>query len=97
MMQIQADILKIPLYRPKMTEVTALGAAIAAGIAVGVWDDLSNMRKILSEEQVEDTFTSRLNDKERKRKADLWDWGVERSLGWVREELQYPRSAELSN
>jgi glycerol kinase len=45
-MQTQADILGIPINRPVMRETTALGAAIAAGIAVGVWKDFNELKEI---------------------------------------------------
>ena len=85
-MQVQADMLTISLFRPKMTEVTALGAAIAGGIAAGVWRDLAEMQKVLGEEHKEDTFAANLSDIERQRKWELWEWGVQRSLGWIKEE-----------
>jgi glycerol kinase len=88
MMQIQADTLAISIHRPEMTEVTALGAAIAAGIATGVWKDLEDMQKALGEVHEEDVFNGRLNDDERQKKWELWEWGVERSLGWVKEGLE---------
>jgi glycerol kinase len=45
-MQIQADVLGIPVVRPAMRDTTALGAAIAAGLAVGVWKSIDEIRKI---------------------------------------------------
>ena len=43
-MQFQSDILGIPLYQPKIRETTALGAAYLAGLAVGFWKDLDEIR-----------------------------------------------------
>ena len=43
-LQIQADLVGIPVVRPEMTETTSLGAALAAGLAVGVWKDLSEFQ-----------------------------------------------------
>jgi len=88
MMQVQADVLTISLHRPAMTEVTALGAAIAAGLATGVWKDIKAMEEALGEEHLEDVFSGRVSEEERRRKWELWEWGVERSLGWVREGLE---------
>jgi glycerol kinase len=88
MMQIQADVLTISLHRPEMTEVTALGAAIAAGLATGVWKDIADMEKALGKEHVEDVFNGYLNEVERQKKWELWEWGVERSLGWVKQGLE---------
>uniref|UniRef100_A0A093V400 glycerol kinase n=1 Tax=Talaromyces marneffei PM1 TaxID=1077442 RepID=A0A093V400_TALMA len=45
-MQIQADLVSIPVYRPKMRETTALGAAIAAGLALGLWRNFTELRDI---------------------------------------------------
>jgi glycerol kinase len=71
-----------------MTEVTALGAAIAAGLATGVWKDIADMGKALGEEHVEDVFSGQLSEGERQEKWELWEWGVERSLGWVKQGLE---------
>jgi|SRR5579862_6585540 len=94
MMQIQSDVLTIPLHRPRMTEVTALGAAIAAGMATGVWKDLEAMEAALGEVHEEDVFEGRLSDEERKKKWELWEWGVERSLGWIKEGLESVQTIE---
>jgi glycerol kinase len=88
MMQIQADVLTISLHRPKMTEVTALGAAIAAGIATDVWEDLDDMQRALGQVHEEDIFTGQLSDDERQQKWELWEWAVKRSLGWIKEGLE---------
>ena len=96
MMQIQSDILAIPLYRPKMTEITALGAAIAAGIATGVWRDLSEMETALGEVHEEDVFEGRLSDEEREKKWEMWEWGVERSFGWLRDDLESVQNVDES-
>jgi glycerol kinase len=88
MMQIQSDILTISIHRPEMTEITALGAAIAAGIATGVWKDLEHLDKAFGEVHNEDVFNGNLSEKEREKKWELWEWGVERSFGWVKEELE---------
>ena len=87
-MQVQSDVLTISLHRPSMTEVTALGAAIAAGLATGVWKDIKDMEAALGEEHQEHVFSGRLSEDERRKKWELWEWGVERSLGWVKEGLE---------
>jgi len=94
MMQIQSDVLTISLHRPEMTEITALGAAIAAGLAAGVWKDLEDMQRAMGEVHEENVFTGKLTDKERQRKWELWEWGVERSFGWVKEEWNDVLSAD---
>ena len=45
LMQFQSDILGVPVVRPQVAETTALGAAYAAGLAVGFWDDLEDLRQ----------------------------------------------------
>ena len=88
MMQIQSDVLTISLHRPEMTEITALGAAIAAGLATKVWKNLDDMERMFGEVHKEDVFNGRLSDEERGKKWELWEWGVERSLGWIKEGLE---------
>ncbi len=51
LMQFQADLLGVPVIRPKVTETTALGAAYAAGLAVGFWNDLGELRANWSEDK----------------------------------------------
>jgi glycerol kinase len=94
MMQIQSDVLTISLHRPEMTEVTALGAAIAAGLATGMWDDVEAMESALGEVHQEDVFTGKLSEEERQKKWELWEWGVERSLGWIKEGLEDVQTTE---
>jgi glycerol kinase len=88
MMQIQADALTISIHRPEMTEITALGAAIAAGLAAGVWRDVKSMETVFGEHHREDRFEGRLDNEARGKKWALWEWGVEKSFGWVKDELQ---------
>ncbi|KAJ1526179.1 hypothetical protein ONE63_009338 [Megalurothrips usitatus] len=77
-MQLQADLSGIPVVRPLMTEATALGAAIAAGVAEGVdvWDLDSTVDVPC------DIFYPRMNDNEREILHQKWKKAVERSLGW---------------
>jgi len=100
MMQIQSDVLTISLHRPEMTEITALGAAIAAGLATNVWKDLTYMEKEFGQVHKEDVFSGGISDEERKKKWELWEWGVERSYGWIKEglnELQETNREEKLN
>jgi glycerol kinase len=96
MMQIQSDVLTIPLHRPKLTEVTALGAAIAAGIATKVWRDFDEMEAALGEVHEEDVFEGQLSDKDRQQKWELWEWGVKRSFGWLRDDLENVQNVDES-
>ena len=80
LMQIQADLLGIPVVRPKVLETTALGAAYLAGLAVGFWKDTNEIK---TNWQVDRIFTPTLS---RDRAAEMmggWSKAVERSKGWA--------------
>lgn len=83
-MQLQADILGVNIVRPAMKEVTALGAAIMAGLAVGVWKDLADvtMRHSLSEGSLS-RFTPNSSAEQRRQGFHQWQRAVERATGWV--------------
>ncbi|KAF2150722.1 glycerol kinase [Myriangium duriaei CBS 260.36] len=83
-MQTQADVTGIPIIRPKMRETTALGAAIAAGLAVGVWNDLSELEKVNVEGET--TFERKISEKDAKKMFRRWERAVEMTKGWVVEE-----------
>jgi glycerol kinase len=80
-MQIQADLLGIEVDRPLMRETTALGAAIAAGFAVGVWKDLTELQNVNIEGRT--LFKSQITRDEREARFSEWQRAVERSYGWV--------------
>ncbi|KAG5363894.1 Glycerol kinase [Yarrowia sp. B02] len=80
-MQIQADILGIEVERPAMRETTALGAAIAAGFAVGVWKSIEDLKDINTEGMTE--FASKTNEDERAAMMKQWNRGIERAVGWL--------------
>lgn len=82
-MQTQADISGIPVDRPAMRETTALGAAIAAGLATGVWNELHDLKEV--NRKGRKIFTSRLDDKERKQSRQRWERAVDMSRGWLKE------------
>jgi glycerol kinase len=83
LMQIQADLLGVPVVRPKITETTALGAAYLAGLAVGVWRD----RDELSAQWQEDRrFVPKLPMNERERRYQRWREAVGRSKAWARQD-----------
>jgi glycerol kinase len=79
LMQFQADILDVPVVRPAMTETTALGAAYAAGLAVGFWPDLDTLRAMW---QADRTWKPAMSAAERDRGLALWHRAVERAMGW---------------
>jgi glycerol kinase len=80
LMQIQADLLGVPVVRPKVLETTALGAAYLAGLAVGFWQDAGDIARNW---QVDRIFEPTLP---RDRAAEMmanWAKAVERSKRWV--------------
>jgi glycerol kinase len=80
LMQLQADVLGIPVVRPAVAETTALGAAYAAGLAVSVWDGLGDVRARWREER---RWEPRTPAKEVARRYERWREAVERALGWA--------------
>jgi len=80
LMQFQADVLGVPVIRPKVAETTALGAAYAAGLAVGFWSDVEDLRERWREDR---RWSPRAGETERERAYARWREAVERSLGWV--------------
>jgi len=82
MMQFQADILGIPVVRPKVTETTSLGAAYAAGIAVGFWESLDELRE---KWLVDTTFVPKMPRSTRERLYKRWKQAVQLAMRWPRE------------
>ncbi|MDR3538112.1 MAG: glycerol kinase GlpK [Acetobacteraceae bacterium] len=80
LMQFQADILGVPIVRPRCVETTALGAAYAAGLAVGYWRDLDDVRRNWA---VARTWTPAMSEVRRTELAGAWQKAVERSFGWT--------------
>ncbi|MFS0867826.1 glycerol kinase GlpK [Microbacterium sp. 179-B 1A2 NHS] len=85
LLQFQADILGIPVVRPRVVETTALGAAYAAGLAVGVWPDLDSLRGYWQEDT---RFEPRMSDDERARRGRMWDKAVQKSMDWVDDDAR---------
>jgi glycerol kinase len=80
LMQMQADLLGVPVVTPPVAEVTALGAAMAAGLAVGFWSDLDELR---AGYRTTGRWEPRMEEPARRQGLALWRQGVARSLGWV--------------
>ena len=80
LMQFQADILNIPVSRPQMIETTVLGAALAAGLAVGFWKDKAELVKASATEK---QWTPQMPEDERSARYKEWQRAVERSYGWI--------------
>ena len=78
-MQLQADILGVPVSKPAVAETTALGAAYAAGLATGFWKDTDELRANWNEAE---RWEPRWSDEQRA-KAAGWQKAVQRTLDWV--------------
>lgn len=79
LMQIQADLLQIPVVRSKVRETTALGAAYLAGLAAGVWKSTD---EIASHWRSDAVFEPRIHATEADARKERWNEAVQRSLGW---------------
>lgn len=82
LMQFQADILGCEVHRPMIRETTALGAAYLAGMAVGVWKDQEEIRRLWN---CDVTFRSKMEEEEREKLLHGWYKAVGRSLNWSEE------------
>ena len=80
LMQFQADILGVPVVRPSVSETTALGAAYAAGLAVGFWGDLDDLR---ANWQIDKTWEPRMPQDQKASLYQGWLKAVERTFNWV--------------
>jgi len=80
LMQFQADILGVPVIRPVVAETTSLGAAYAAGLAVGFWTSLDDLRKNWAVDKV---WEPKMDPETRERLYKGWLKAVERTFGWV--------------
>ena len=80
LLQLQADILGVPVVRPVVAETSALGAAYAAGLAVGFWKDLETLRQNWKAER---WWEPRWSADQREEAYRGWRKAVERSLDWA--------------
>jgi len=84
LMQTQADLLRMPVDRPTQVETTAFGAAALAGLAVGVWSGLEELEKIRRSQHL---FVPQRDEAECMADYKQWQRAVERSRGWVENDL----------
>lgn len=80
MMQFQADVLGVPVVRPRVTETTALGAAYLAGLAVGFWASPEELR---AKREGDVRFEPRMSAEERTKRRAKWQRAVERARNWT--------------
>jgi glycerol kinase len=80
LMQFQADVLGVPVIRPAVTEITALGAAFAAGLAANFWSSEEELRGRWSEDR---RWEPKMEPEQREREYARWKKAVTRALGWI--------------
>jgi glycerol kinase len=85
LMQFQADILDVPVIRPQVAETTALGAAYAAGIAVGFWEGEQDVVANWAEGK---RWTPNIESGERDRQYRLWKKAVTKTFDWVDDDVR---------
>jgi len=83
LMQFQADILDVPVIRPKVAETTSLGAAYAAGLAVGFWGEIEDLRANWGKDH---EWTPNMDPDRRDREYHMWKKAVTRTFDWVETE-----------
>ena len=79
LMQLQADLLDVPVVRPKILETTALGAAYLAGLAVGYWKSQADIAR---QWLVDERFAPAMKSAARGRIAREWERALERARAW---------------
>ncbi|KAJ6239043.1 hypothetical protein M0813_25626 [Anaeramoeba flamelloides] len=82
-MQIQSDLIGIDIWRPNMIENTALGAAFAAGRAIGLFKDTKDFTEKVRNATNFDVFSSQISKREREQRIRKWNKAVIRSFGWI--------------
>ena len=80
LMQFQADVLGVPVVRPKVAETTSLGAAYAAGLAVGYWKSLDDLRQNWGKDK---DWSPKMDKGKVESEYSLWKKAVQKSRGWV--------------
>jgi glycerol kinase len=83
LMQFQADMIGVDVIKPVVQETTAMGATFAAGLAVGVWKNLEEIRELWAVAKV---WKPRMTDEEREKNWHGWEKAVSKSMGWVEDE-----------
>ena len=87
LMQFQSDVLGVPVIRPKVAETTALGAAYAAGLAVGFWAEVEDLRANWAKDK---EWKPALDAKTRDKEYRFWKKAVTRTFDWVEAEERVP-------
>jgi glycerol kinase len=80
LMQFQADVLGVPVIRPQVAETTSLGAAYAAGLATGFWEEVEDLRQNWAEDK---RWEPKMDESEREKEYGYWKKAVERTFDWL--------------
>jgi glycerol kinase len=80
LMQFQSDVLGVPVIRPQVAETTALGAAYAAGLAVGFWSTVDDLRQNWAKDK---EWSPKMDPAERDKEYGFWKKAVTRTFDWV--------------
>jgi glycerol kinase len=80
LMQFQADVLGVPVIRPTVAETTALGSAYAAGLAVGFWSELDELRDNWGKDK---EWEPQMEEDERAKQYAMWKKAVTRTFDWI--------------
>jgi glycerol kinase len=80
LMQFQADILGVPVIRPQVAETTALGAAYAAGLAVGFWESVEDLRSNWARDK---QWIPEMDDAQRDSEYKNWKKAVTKTFDWI--------------
>lgn len=84
LMQTQADLCNVPVTRPGCVETTALGVAYLAGLAVGFWGSIDDIKGCQTIDRI---FTPQPDDELRKEKIRMWKKAVKYAFGWAKEQI----------
>lgn len=80
LMQFQADMLDVTVVKPTVMETTALGVAFCAGLAIGVWEDVGEIKKLWTASK---TYTPNMEEEDRQHHWNGWKKAIAKSLGWL--------------
>ena len=83
MLQIQTDMIRCEVNRPKNVETTALGAAYLAGLAVGYW---KSKEEVMKNQQLDRVFTPSMDSEAREIKRKGWNKAVKYAYGWAKQD-----------
>jgi glycerol kinase len=94
LMQFQADMIDVPVVAPKVTETTAIGAAFAAGLAVGIWESLDEIQSLWA---LDKHWEPKMDKLDREKYWKGWKKSVKKSFGWTKEvEVEYLQTNRLN-